>query len=258
MDKTKMNNQPIGIFDSGIGGLSVVREIIRLLPKESIIYLADKTNFPYGSKTEDEIKHIAKKNVDWLLSRGAKMIVVACNTATVNAISYLRKKFPTISFVGIEPAVKPASLLAKKGIIILSSPKATKSKQLISLIKKYAKNIKVFNLGSLDLVKAVEENAENHKIKKILKKALTNKILSQTDVIVLGCTHFPLIKEQIQNYVGKGIILVDSGKAVAQRVKEILNKKNLRSFKNRKLELFISGINEPQLNNETMYRYLRI
>ncbi|MCX6704998.1 MAG: glutamate racemase, partial [Candidatus Woesebacteria bacterium] len=117
-----MNKNPIGIFDSGIGGLSVVRQIKKVLPNESIIYLADKANFPYGEKTPGQIRKLSEKNVKWLLTQRAKLIIVACNTVTVNAISLLRQRFPLTGFVGMEPAIKPAAKESKKGIIILSSP----------------------------------------------------------------------------------------------------------------------------------------
>lgn len=224
-----MNKNPIGIFDSGIGGLSVVRQIKKVLPNESIIYLADKANFPYGEKTPGQIRKLSEKNVKWLLTQKAKLIVVACNTVTVNAISLLRQKFPLTGFVGMEPAVKPAAKESKKGIIILSSPKATKSKQLYYLIKKYVKGVKVFNIGSLELVQAVEEQWNSNKIGITLKKLISQNILNQTDILVLGCTHFTLIKDQIQRFIGGEIKVIDSGEAVAKRVKAVLEEKRLLS-----------------------------
>ena len=224
-----MNKNPIGIFDSGIGGLSVVRQIKKVLPNESIIYLADKANFSYGEKTPEQIRKLSEKNVKWLLAQKAKLIVVACNTATVNAISFLRQRFPSIVFVGMEPAIKPAAEESKKGIIILSSPRAAKSQQLDSLIKKYAQGAKIFNIGSLELVQAAEEQWKVNKIEIVLEKLLPRKILNQTDTLVLGCTHFPLIKDQIQKFVGGKIKVIDSGEAVAERVKTVLEEKKLLS-----------------------------
>ena len=222
-----MNKNSVGIFDSGIGGLSVVWQIKKLLPNESIIYLADKANFPYGEKTPTQIREISERNVKWLLNQKVKLIVVACNTATVNAISFLRQKYPWISFVGMEPAIKPAAEQSKKGIIILSSPKATKSKQLSLLINKYARGVKVFNIGSLELVKAVEERWDSDKIKKVLKGSIPQKVLYQVDILVLGCTHFSLIRDRIQKIVGQNITIIDFGEAVAKRVKAILKEKGL-------------------------------
>ncbi len=209
----------IGIFDSGIGGLSVKKEIEKLLPEEEIFYLADKENFPYGEKAPSQIRKIAEKNTQYLIDRGAEIIVVACNTATVHAIAYLRKRFPYVSFVGVEPAVKPAGLASKKGVIVLSSPKATRSRQLHKLFNKWAKGVKVFNIGSLELVEAVEKKLGSERIKIILGKKLPKKILNQSDVLVLGCTHFPLIKNEIAKYVGKKIKIIDSAEAVAKQVK---------------------------------------
>src|SRR4030067_3073495 len=184
-----MNSKPIGVFDSGIGGLSLIDEIRKTLPNESIIYFADRANFPYGDKPQIQIRKIAGNNVAWLLNQRVKLIVIACNTATISAITYLREKFPNISFVGMEPAVKPASAKSKKGIIILSSPKATKSKQLRILINNYANNIKVFNIGSLELVQAIEEEWDPAKIDRILEVLLPQKIICQADKLVLGGTH---------------------------------------------------------------------
>ncbi len=223
MVKSLVDTKTIGIFDSGIGGKSIEAEIKKLLPKVKRIYLADTKNFPYGEKSPNQIKKIAVENTNYLLGKGADLIVVACNTATVHSIKHLREVFPKVQFVGVEPAVKPAALISKKGIIILSSPKATESKGLLTLIRKYAKNVKVFNIGSLELVEAVENGLGNSEINKILQKHLPKKILDESDVLVLGCTHFPLIKGIIQKYVGNRIKVIDSGEAVARRVEALLN-----------------------------------
>ena len=209
----------IGIFDSGIGGKSIQKEIEKLLPEAKIEYLADKKNFPYGTKSPSQIRKIAKTNTEYLINKGANLIVVACNTATVHAINYLRETFPATTFVGVEPAVKPAGLFGKRGVIILSSPKATQSEQLQTLINKYLIGRKIFNIGSLELVEAVENNSSSETIKTILSKILPVNILKGSDVIVLGCTHFPLIKNEIAKFVGKKIKIIDSGKAVAKQVK---------------------------------------
>ncbi len=218
----------IGVFDSGIGGLSILKEIHKLIPSLPTIYLADQANFPYGNKTLDQIKAIASQNVERLMGLGVQMIVIACNTATVNTISFLRKKFPQIIFVGTEPAIKPAGLLAKKGIIVLSSPQATKSKQLTTLLRKYARKANIFNIGSLELVSAIENGVSRQKIKTILKKELPSEILLQSDVLVLGCTHFPLVKNQIQNYVGDNIQIIDSGQSIAKRTLFLLHQNKFR------------------------------
>lgn len=212
----------IGLFDSGIGGKSIEKEIKLLLPDVETVYFSDSSNFPYGEKSASELKKIAVKNTRHLLSLGCDLVVVACNTATVNAISHLRKTFPSVPFVGVEPAVKPAGLVSKKGIIILSSPKATGSSQLKGLIKKYAGGVKVLNLGSLELVRAVEEGWGKKKVLSLLTRILPSSLFSDYDVLVLGCTHFPLIGDWIREYVGKGVSVIDSGHAVALRVKSLI------------------------------------
>jgi glutamate racemase len=150
----------------------------------------------------------------------------------------------------MEPAVKPASKIAKKGIIILSSPKATKSKQLNSLIRTFAKDIKVFNLGSLQLVRAVEEKWSKERINKLFSRTLSQRILDKSDALVLGCTHFPLIKDKIQKYVGDHIVIIDSGEAVARRVKYLLKEnKQLSADGKAKYEYYSSkNLNRKQKN----------
>ena len=167
------NNHPIGIFDSGIGGLAIVRCLAKIMPTQPIIYFADKANFPYGNKSPVEIRKLALINAKMLIAQKVKLIIIACNTATVIAIDHLRKKFPSVIFIGTEPAVKPAAIACTKAMIILSSPKTAGSKQLHQLINNYAKNIKVFNIGNLQLVKAVEEQWPPDKINILLEK-ITN------------------------------------------------------------------------------------
>lgn len=208
----------IGVFDSGVGGLSVIAEIKKLLPKQKIIFLKDSKNFPYGEKTPAEIRRIARENTAKLIAKKATIIVVACNTATVQAITSLRRRFPKVTFVGMEPAVKPAAKLARKGIIVLASPQALQSQQLERLIKKHASHLPVYQLGSLDLVKAVEENWPQEKLTKLFRKIFSKDILQKSDVVVLGCTHFPLVKNQLQTFLGKKYQIIDSGSAVAKRL----------------------------------------
>ncbi len=218
-----MPKKIIGIFDSGIGGTSIRKEIVSLLPKTKTIYLADTKNFPYGDKKSSELREIAFENTKQLIGKGANLIVVACNTATLHSIEYLRKSFPKVQFVGVEPAVKPASKISKKGVIILSSPKTTKSHGLRSLIKKYGNKTRILNLASLELVDAIENHDTELNIKNILSEILPKSVLKNSDVLVLGCTHFPLKKKLIQEYVGKDIKVIDSGRGVANRVATLLN-----------------------------------
>lgn len=223
-------NKSIGILDSGIGGISVYREIKKVLPREKFVYLADKNNFPYGEKSEEQIKKILFDKVEWFLAKKVKLVVIACNTATVRGIEFLRKEFKDMIFVGLEPAVKPAGKMAKKGILVLSSKGTSKSKQLDGLVKKYVdKDLKIFRNGNQRLVRAIEEKWDNKKLNEIFENVFKEEIKSEIDVVVLGCSHFPLIKKEMQEYLGGNIKIIDSGEAVAKQVKKVLEENNLVS-----------------------------
>ncbi|WP_422089355.1 glutamate racemase [Tenacibaculum ovolyticum] len=222
--------QPIGIFDSGIGGTSIWKEIHALLPNESTIYLSDSKNAPYGQKTKREILDLSIKNTEFLINKGCKIIVVACNTATTNAIEYLRKNYD-VPFIGIEPAIKSASLKTKtKNIGIL----ATKGTLNSTLFEKTSANINsniliIEQIGN-GLVELIETGKMySIEMTKLLKEYLSLMISSKCDCIVLGCTHYPYLIPQIKNIVGNNVTIIDSGEAVAKQTKKVLIENNLLS-----------------------------
>ena len=220
------NNHPIGIFDSGLGGLSICKEIVDLLDNESIIYLADSINTPYGEKTEEEIINLSTKNTELLLELGCKIIVVACNTATTNAIRVLRENY-NVPFIGIEPATKPAALQTETGKIGVLATKGTLSSDLfLSTSNKYRGELEIIETEGENLVRLIEKGKLNE-TKSLLVKYLSPMTNAGADNIVLGCTHYsfliPIIKEIIPN----GIKIVDSGEAVAKQTKKVLDKENL-------------------------------
>jgi len=225
-----MNNKPIGIFDSGIGGTSIWKEVVKLLPNENTIYLADSKNAPYGEKTSNEIIALSVKNTDYLISKGCKLIVVACNTATTNAIDYLRKNY-TIPFIGIEPAIKPAALLSKTGAIGILATKGTLSSKLFEkTTKAYTKNITTIEQDGEGLVPLIEEGKLNSpEINELLSTYLKPMLKFNIDHLVLGCTHYPYLIPQIKKILGENITIIDSGEAVAKQTKAILEKHNLLS-----------------------------
>lgn len=225
-----MNNEPIGIFDSGIGGTSIWKEVVKLLPNENTIYLADSKNAPYGEKTPEEIIALSVKNTEFLLSKGCKLIIVACNTATTNAIDYLRKNY-TIPFIGIEPAIKPAALLSKTGAIGILATKGTLSSKLFEkTTKEYTKNITTIEQDGEGLVPLIEEGKLNSsEINELLTIYLKPMLNFNIDHLVLGCTHYPYLIPQIKKIIGENITIIDSGEAVAKQTKAILEKHNLLS-----------------------------
>jgi len=241
-----MNLGSIGIFDSGVGGLSILKEITNLLPNESIIYFADQAYFPYGVRKREEIKKRAEKICLFLIEKKVKLIVIACNTATTMAIDYLRKKF-SLPFVGLEPAVKPASRLTKKGVIaVLATKRTGESKRHHRLIKEFALEKKVITIDASQLTPLVETGKFNSlETRKVLLKYLLPLKKIGVDVLVLACTHYSFLKEQIRKIMGSRVKIIDPGLAVAKQVKRLLKKDGLLSGQEKKkIKLLTTG--EPQ------------
>lgn len=222
------NPQPIGFFDSGVGGSSIWKEVNLLLPNEDSIYLADSKNAPYGEKPREEIIRLSKKNTDKLIEMGAKMIVVACNTATTNAIDVLRSNY-TLPFIGIEPAIKPAALKSVSKSIGILATKGTLSSSLFSKTSElYSRDIKVTEVVGLGLVKLIEEGKEDsEEIEILLQKLLAPMIIAEIDNLVLGCSHFPYLIPKLKKILPETVQIIDSGEAVARQTKNILGKFDL-------------------------------
>jgi glutamate racemase len=224
-----MTNKPIGILDTGIGGLSVYQEIIALLPHESTIYIGDSAFAPYGRLSEDVIFERSKKLVSFLLEKDVKLIVVACNTITVSCIDKLREAFPQVPIVGTVPVVKTAAAMTKvKSFGILSSTRTAHSKYQKELIKQFAEGHTVINLGSHELVSLIEQGIiDGEQIDSILQKVLKPFQEEHIDTLALGCTHFPFIKKNMQKILGEDVTILDSGAAIARHVKRVLESKNI-------------------------------
>ncbi|CAM1373160.1 glutamate racemase [Tenacibaculum xiamenense] len=220
--------QPIGIFDSGIGGTSIWKEIHDLLPFEDTLYLSDSKNAPYGNKTKDEIIALAIKNTEFLLERNSKIIVVACNTATTNAIKVLRQKY-SVPFIGIEPAIKPAALRTKTNTVGILATKGTLNSELFEKTSSNLSSspiiIEQIGEGLVDLIENGKIDSEE--MNTLLSKYLKPMISANADHIVLGCTHYPYLKDQIKSIVGASVNIIDSGNAVAIQTKNILSEHNL-------------------------------
>jgi glutamate racemase len=223
-----MSNKPIGIFDSGIGGTSIFKEIHSLLPNENCIYLADSKNAPYGNKTKKEILQLCIKNTEYLLKQDCKIIVVACNTATTNAISYLRKTYD-VPFIGIEPAIKPAALNTKTNAVGILATKGTLSSQLFhKTTNLYASGIKVIEQVGEGIVQLIESGQLNSKkLVALLNKYTEPMVEADIDHLVLGCTHYPYLIPILNKMLPKKVTIIDSGLAVAKQTQAILQSKNL-------------------------------
>lgn len=226
--------KPLGIFDSGVGGTSIWREIQKLLPNEDTIYLADSKNAPYGIKSKEEILQLSIKNTEFLLRQGAKLIVVACNTATTNAIDYLRANYE-LPFIGIEPAIKPAALHTKTKKVGVLATKGTLSSSLFhSTSKMFAEGITVLEQEGVGLVELIEAGkVEDTETRELLKKYLAPMLQQDIDRLVLGCSHYPYLMPVLKEILPPEVTIIDSGEAVARQTKAILEKNQLHIDKTR-------------------------
>ena len=219
------NNQPIGIFDSGIGGTSIWKAIHQLLPNEKTIYLADSKNAPYGQKSKQEIIALSMKNTDFLLEMKCKLIVIACNTATTNAIQELRAKYD-IPFIGIEPAIKPAVTHSKTQIIGILATQGTLNSELFNKTTEKYQDTKIIEQVGHGLVQLIENGDINSpEMTKLLHSYLTPMIEANIDYLVLGCSHYPYLIPQIKKILPEHIQIIDSGEAVAKQTRNILRDK---------------------------------
>ena len=227
-----MDDRHIGIFDSGIGGTSIWGEIQELLPYESCIYLADSKNAPYGEKSEERILELSIKNTEYLLSQGCKLIVVACNTATTNAIDYLRNNY-SVPFIGIEPAIKPAAINSKSKIVGVLATKGTLSSSLFhSTSKNHAAGITVLEQRGTGLVEMIENcNLESDQLYQLLEQYIMPMLDKGMDYLVLGCTHYPYLIPMLKKMLPENVTIIDSGQAVARQTKMVLDKYDLLTSK---------------------------
>lgn len=224
-----MNDSPIGIFDSGVGGLSVLRDIAALLPSENLLYLADQANVPYGHRPLEEVRGFSEGIARYLLAKGAKLVVVACHTASGAALYHLRESFPGVPFVGIEPAVKPAALGSRvKAIGVLATPATFEGPLFARVVDQFARDVRLVGKtcpGLVEIIEAGEVNGE--RIRRYLEVVLHPLLEEGIDALVLGCTHYPFALETIREIVGPGVAIVDPCPGVARQVRRVLEERGL-------------------------------
>jgi glutamate racemase len=244
-----MNTNPIGLFDSGVGGTSIWKEIHALLPNESSIYLADSKNAPYGLKSKDEIIALSIKNTEFLLNQNCKIIVVACNTATTNAIKELRAKFQ-VPFIGIEPAIKPAALNSTTHTIGILATQGTINSELFHQALTNYSNINFIEQIGHGIVELIEDGkTESLEMELLLKKYLDPMIKAHIDFLVLGCSHYPYLMNQLKKIVPTHIRILDSGQAVAKQTQNILSTFHLETTAHVATNVFYSNKNPQVLRN---------
>lgn len=220
---------PIGVFDSGVGGISVLRELVKQMPHEDYIYLGDSVHAPYGTKTLNEVRELTLNNVRFLLENGAKSIVIACNTATSAAVAMLRQMYPDIPLVGIEPAIKPAVLYKKNScIVVMATPMTLKQAKFQKLMHIYEDMADIIPLPCPGLMEFVERGILNGKeLEKYLTELFWSTSHKKIDSIVLGCTHYPFVKPAIQKVVGSTVTIFDGGNGTAREMKRRLAETDL-------------------------------
>lgn len=242
--------RPIGIFDSGVGGTSIWKEIHQLLPQEQTIYLADSRNAPYGIKTQEEIIGLSVKNTEKLLEVDCKLIVVACNTATTNAIKVLRTSYD-VPFIGIEPAIKPAALKsANKAVGILATRGTLTSELFAQTSELYTQDINVIEVEGNGLVELIESGKkEAPETRKLLENLLEPMLRAKIDYLVLGCSHYPYLIPLLKKILPEDVTIIDSGEAVARQTKAVLEKNDLlNSDENENTPMFFTNVNPGVLS----------
>jgi len=221
---TDNRDNPIGVFDSGVGGLSVLRAIRRLMPGERIIYLGDQGHVPYGPRPMREVQDFSEQITRFLLAKGSRLIVVACNTASAAALQYLRATFPSVPFVGMEPAVKPAAEQTHSGVVgVLATPATFMGALYASVLERFAQGVTVLQDTCPGLVGQIEKGElESPETKTILMAALAPMLEKGIDTVVLGCTHYPFVIPQIKKIVGENVRVIDPAPAVARQAMRLL------------------------------------
>lgn len=226
----KLSSGPIGIFDSGVGGLSVLKAVMELLPGEDLLYLADQEHVPYGPRSLAEVRNLSAGITRYLLDQGAKLIVVACNTASAAALHYLRGEFPQVPFVGMEPAVKPAAEHTRSRVVgVLATPATFQGELYASVIERFASGVEVLQDTCPGLVMEIDAgHLDTPEVRTILERALKPMLAKGIDTVVLGCTHFPFAIPAIQDIVGPEVRVIDPSPAIARQVERLLVGHGLR------------------------------
>lgn len=241
-------SSPIGIFDSGVGGLSVLRAIREQMLEESIIYFGDQGHIPYGPRPMEQIRNFSEAITSFLLEQDAKIIVVACNTASAAALQYLRERFPAIAFVGMEPAVKPAAEHTQTGKVgVLATPATFQGALYASVVERFANGVQLFQNTCPGLVQEIEKgNLKGEETRRILNEALLPMLEQNIDTVVLGCTHYPFVIPLIEQIVEKNVRVIDPAPAVAKQVRRVLDAKGLKKESQSPGDVLFYSSGEPE------------
>jgi len=242
IDATK---NPVGVFDSGVGGLSVLRAMRTLMPGENVIFFGDQGHVPYGPRPLEQVRAFSEGITRFLLEEGAKLIVVACNTASAAALAYLRQTFPDVKFVGMEPAVKPAAEATRTGVVgVLATPATFQGALYASVVERFANGVTLLQDTCPGLVQQIEAgNLEGAGTRRILESALLPMLKKKIDTVVLGCTHYPFVIPLIQRICGDSVRVIDPAPAVAKQAERLLEAEGWwnRSSARGRVQFYTSG-----------------
>lgn len=225
MDKSKA---PVGVFDSGVGGISVLRELLKLMPNENYIYYGDSKNAPYGPKTLEEVRRLTIEHIDFLAEKGVKAVVVACNTATSAAIHLLRERYPDMPVIGIEPALKPAVLYkANAKVLVMATPMTIREEKFQHLMEHYEDQAEIYPLSCPGLPEFVEAgNLDGADLEAFLREMLA-PYMGKVDAVVLGCTHYPFLRPMVQKIFGGNVAIFDGGAGTARELRRRMKEKDI-------------------------------
>ena len=239
---------PIGVFDSGVGGISVLRELVALMPNEKFIYFGDSANAPYGTKSLEQVVKLVCDDAEYLYKKGVKALVVACNTATSAAIGILREQYQDIPVIGIEPALKPAVLSKEHPtVLVMATPMTVREKKFLDLMLRFETEAEIIPVACAGLMEYVERGElESKNLENYLKELFAP--YEKADAVVLGCTHYPFVKKMIQKVLGKEVLLFDGGAGTARETKRQLENRGLLTLLEEKGGvIFENSANEERL-----------
>lgn len=244
-----MKSQPIAVFDSGVGGISVLREMIKIMPNEDFLYFGDSKNAPYGTKSTEEVRELTLNKVEEFVNVPVKACAIACNSATAAAVRILREKYPDLPLVGIEPALKPAALYKRNPrVLVLATPMTIKEDKFRKLFEKYEDKATIYGLPCPGLMEYVEEGKANSKeVRNFLEELLAPYRNGIIDSVVLGCTHYPFVQDTISQILGPGVRVFDGGEGTAREMKRRIEVAGLLTDSTDKGEVtFENSIDSPE------------
>lgn len=245
---------PIAVFDSGMGGVSVLRQLYKLMPNENYLYFGDSINAPYGTKSTEEIRRLTSQNIEMLISRGAKAVVIACNTATSAAAKYLREKYSSFPIIGLEPALKPAVLSKDKPtVVVMATPLTLREEKFATLMSRFESEAQIIKLPAPRIVNLVESD----KVGSAEMKAYIEELFSPydkrgIDCVVLGCTHFPFAKKDIEAVLGSEVAFFDGGEGAARQTQRLLAQNNLLNEQTENGKIIFENSDETKIEFSKM------